>query len=142
MHNQGKKRHQYIFHHNMLSRDSQSTQLQNSPLPSKQVGGHYSIGMRRIYSSKTIETHSGLSANNLVYMCLHIPTNQPTYQPAPLSPGHWTALAPSGTFFSTKVAFSRLDTDFCSRSCQNNGRCSLLSAPYRCRPSRYATPVD
>ena len=60
----------------MLSRDSQSTQLQNSPLPSKQVGGHCSIGMRRIYSSKTIETHSGLSANNLVYMCLHIPTNQ------------------------------------------------------------------
>ena len=36
--------------------------------------------MRRIYSSKTIETHSGLSANNLVYMCLHIPTNQPTNQ--------------------------------------------------------------
>ena len=32
--------------------------------------------MRRIYSGKTIETHSGLSANNLVYMCLHIPTNQ------------------------------------------------------------------
>ena len=80
--------------------------------------------MRRIYSSKTIETHSGLSANNLVYMCLHIPTNQP----APHSPGHWTALAPSGTFFSTKVAFSRLDTDFCSRSCQNNGR-----APF-CQP--------
>ena len=76
MHNQGKKRHQYIFHQNMLSRDSQSTQLQNSPLPSKQVGGHCSIGMRRIYSGKTIETHSGLSANNLVYMCLHIPTNQ------------------------------------------------------------------
>ena len=36
--------------------------------------------MRRIYSGKTIETHSGLSANNLVYMCLHIPTNQPTNQ--------------------------------------------------------------
>ena len=58
-------------------------------------------------------------------MCLHIPTNQPT----PPSPGHWTALAPSGTFFSTKVAFSRLDTDFCAAAVAR----TMARAPF-CQP--------
>ena len=56
-------------------------------------------------------------------------TNQPTNQPAPPSPGHWTALAPSGTFFSTKVAFSRLDTDFCGAAVAR----TMAGAPF-CQP--------
>ena len=141
MHNQGKKRHQYIFPQDMLSRDSQSTQLQNSPLPSKQVGGHCSIGMRRIYSSKTIETHSGLSANNLVYMCLHIPTNQPTNQLL-IHQDIGLLLHPVGHFSPPRSLFLALTLIFAAAVARTMAGAPLLSAPYRCRPSRYATPVD
>ena len=58
---------------------------------------------------------------------LHVFTH--TNQPAPHSPGHWTALAPSGTFFSTKVAFSRLDTDFCGAAVAR----TMAGAPF-CQP--------
>ena len=130
-----------LFHQNLQSAKFCGT---------KTSGGHCSIGMRRNLFEQNKGKHGEVSAQwsggsgkqarlHLVYTYQLVLVLVFTHTSSSFNTGHWTAAGVSPRSLFLSPPWHRFLQE---HSCQNNGAWSLLSAPYRCRPSRYATPAD